>query len=72
MKYSSFRGAGLFVFNDSPDRAGARTVCLELGRGPVEHGHEDGGLAHVVVLAAAGNGTAGLHQELRVTLHGLD
>lgn len=49
-----------------------RTVRLELRRLPVEHRHEDGGLAHDGVLAAAGHGTAGLQQELRVALHRLN
>lgn len=74
MKTVSLSGAalvGLFLFNDSHDQTDGRTVGLQLGALPVEHRHQDGGLAHAVVLAAAGRGAAGLHQELRVTLHGL-
>lgn len=39
--------------NDPHDQTDGPTVCLQLGAGPVEHGHQDGGLAHAVVLAAA-------------------
>lgn len=49
-----------------------RTVRLELRRLPVEHRHQDGGLAQDGVLAAAGHGPAGLRQELRVALHRLN
>lgn len=50
----------------------ASVVQRTVRRRPVEHRHEDGGLAHHGVLAAAGRGSAGLHQELRVALHRLN
>lgn len=47
------------------------TVCVQLRGVAVEDGHGDAGFVDGVLQEAVGRRAAGLHQKLRVTLHGV-